>query len=139
MGYTDDLDEFERDLLRLAGSFEGGKHTKNFLRREATRLNRESKKVAKFMGVKKKKGDFIKGFKRTKVRKGKKQFSISAINDSPHAHLLNNGHIQTDKYGNELGFVEGFFYMEKAKENFEEGHHDAVQDFIEDLIDKHGM
>jgi len=133
-----EFDEFEKDLLKMASEFEKGKYAKQFLRKEAAKLNKENKKQGKVIG--KKTGNFIKGFKKGKTYKYQgKDLSIRAYNSSPHAHLLDKGHRIVGRDGSEHGFKEGYHFMDKAKEAFEDGHYDSMQDFIDDMLKKHGM
>ncbi|OHW62910.1 hypothetical protein EUAN_06940 [Andreesenia angusta] len=134
-----ELSEFENDLLDAAQEFEKGKHAKAFLRKEGSKLNRENKKQAKSAGIGKKTGNFIKGFKRGKIYKFNGSLCIRGYSKAPHAHLLNNGHRIVGRDGQEKGFKPGKRFLEKSKKNFEGEFEKDIQDFIDELLDKHGM
>lgn len=137
MAYT--LDEFEKDLLNLANDVEGGKHAKKFMKKEVGKLNTANKKAAKSIKIGKKTGNFMKGFKKGKPYKYKNdEWAGRAYNNSPHAHLINNGHRLIIK-GQSKGFVEGKHFMEAAKEGFEEGYYKDVQDFIDEMIEANNL
>jgi len=46
-----ELTKFEKDLLETAQDFKNGKHTKQFLRKQGTELNKTNKKQAKTSGI----------------------------------------------------------------------------------------
>jgi hypothetical protein len=135
-----ELNKFEKDLLAAAKDIENGKHAKQFLRKQGTKLNKENKKQAESMNIGKKTGNFMKGFKRGKVYKYQgKDLSIRAYNSAPHAHLLDFGHRIVDKNKKEHGFKKGYHFMDKAQKAFEEGHYKDIQGFIDDMLNNHGL
>lgn len=136
---SNDFTEFERDLLQVAMEFKNGKYAKQFLKKESRELNKEQRKKAKNL-VNKKTGNLQKGFKTGKVYKFEGDLlSVRAYNKSPHAHLLNDGHRIVDKNGVEHGFKTGVKFMEKAEEQFTEKYFTDTQQFIDDMLNKHGM
>lgn len=136
---ANDFDEFERDMLRMAMDFQGGKQAKAFLKKQARELNKEQRRQTKTL-VNKKTGNLQKGFKAGKVYKyNSKQLSVRAYNKSPHAHLLNDGHRIVDKNGTEHGFKLGVKFMEKSENNFKDKNFENTQQFIDDMLNKYGM
>lgn len=133
------LDDFEKDLLSAALDLNKGKHAKKFLRKEGTKLNREHKKQAKAAAIGKKTGNFMKGFKRGKPYKFAGDLAVRAYNGSPHAHLLDEGHRIVDKSGAEHGFKEGAHFMEKAEKSFRDEYVKDCKDFVDELLDEHGL
>lgn len=144
-----DLDKFERELLKMAQEFKNGKYVKSHLKKEAKKLIVVQKDVAKGLIKKEKTGNFMKGFKVGKPYQYGGDFSIREYNNSPHAHLINNGHRiirggihkvikgqSVNVGGEEKGFVKGIHYVEKANEQFVEQYYDDTQKFIDDVLDK---
>lgn len=139
-----DMDEFTKDLLALTQKLDKGKHTKKFLRKEGSKLNKENKRQAKSR-IGKKTGNFMKGFKRGKVYQYKgKTLAIRAINVSSHAHLLDQGYMATrggkrGKGGTEIGQVDGFHFMEAAINAFGDEYVKDAEDFIDIMLEDHGL
>ena len=133
------FDEFERDLLRATMDYQNGKYVKPFLKKQARELNKVQRKETKTL-VNKKTGNLQKGFKAGKVYKYRnKELSVRAYNKSPHAHLINDGHRIIDKNGTEHGFKRGVKFMEKAEQLFENKNFEDTQQFIDDMLNKHGL
>ena len=133
------FDEFERDLLRVATEYQNGKFVKIFLKKQARGLNGVQRKETKTL-VNKKTGNLQKGFKAGKVYKYRnKELSVRAYNKSPHAHLINDGHRIIDRNGTEHGFKQGVKFMEKAEQIFENKNFEETQQFIDDMLNKHGL
>lgn len=130
-----ELDMFADRLTDLANK-RFPKETKKFLNNEAKKLNNKNKQNAKSK-VGKKSGNYMKGFKKGKPYKYiNDEFAVRSYNSSPHAHLVEYGHIQTDHEGNEVGFVEGKHVMENTAKSFENEYFNDVETFIGDLLDK---
>lgn len=132
-----ELTRFEKKLLNTAGDFKKGKHAKNFLRKEGTKLKRRTLAVAKSR-LKKKTGNYLEHIKRGKtyVYKGTGAWSIRVYSSAPHAHLIEYGHRQVTKDGREVGFVPGKHVFEDAEKQFEGEYYGDVQTFIDDVLDK---
>lgn len=139
-----ELDKFAKDLLAAAQDVDKGKHAKKFLKKEGNKLNKENKRQAKSL-IGKKTGNFMKGFKKGKVYKYKGEtLSIRAINTARHAHLLDQGYMETrggkrGEGGVEIGMVEGFHFMEKAANAFGDEFVKDAEDFIDMMLDNHGL
>ncbi len=93
-----ELDNFRQglinDTLRLFP-----KETDNFLKEEARKQSRIQKKIAKQeVGTSGSKKSYHKGFKVGKFYDYyDKSRNIRAYNNSPHAHLIENGHYQVPR------------------------------------------
>lgn len=134
-----ELNEFEEDLLNLAGEVENGKQAKRFLRNSGNKLKRRTLKVAKAR-VKKKSGNLFKGIKRGKPYKYyvDGSWAVRVYGASPHTHLLNNGHRVVAPYTKEeKGFAKGYHFFEDAAKDYEKKFYEDVQDFIDEMLDSH--
>ena len=99
-----ELSEFKQDLMRsIKNDFP--KETENFIKNEASKCLQVAKKVAKKeVGTSKgKKKNWIesksyhKGFKVGKPYKYSNDLCCRAYNKSPHAHLIENGHVNVPR------------------------------------------
>lgn len=133
-----DFDDFEKDLLDLASNLDNGKEVKKYLRKEGSKLSRRQKSQIKKL-VKKKTGNLLKGAKRGKVYKNKGKWTVRAYNSSPHGHLIDKGHRIVDKNGVEKGFKTGVNFLEKAEKDFEDDYHADTQNFIDKMLNEHGL
>ena len=130
------LSDFQRDLLDVA----------------QTKLPRESFKIMRKIGskartkvaaharssVKKDTGLYHKRFKRGKAFKDADcQYVIRVINSAPHAHLIEYGHRQVTKKGDEVGFVTGKKVMEKGISKFDDTgeFENMLSKWLDDLLD----
>lgn len=133
-----ELEEFSKDLLKAANDLEKGKHSKKFLKKEGSKLTKETLSEAKAR-VKEDTGNLFKGIKRGKPYKYEGDWNIRTYGSGSHTHLLNNGHRIVDKNGNEHGFKEGEHFFEKAEENFKNEYYNDVEKFIDDLLNNHDL
>ena len=131
---TKDLDNLASDLAYVSKALKAEKETKKFLRDQGKELNKENKKQANLLMINKKTGNFKKGFKKGKVYKYQGNLTIRAYNSSPHAHLLEFGHRKVTQSGDEIGFTEGYHFMEKARNIYGSKYEEAVEEFIDDLL-----
>ncbi|WP_238899366.1 HK97 gp10 family phage protein [Clostridium sp. YIM B02500] len=130
-----EMDKFTKDILAMAND-QLPKESKKFLRKEGTALKRLVIKTAKTI-VGKKTGNYMEGFKRGKAYKYKGSLAIRVYNSSPHAHLVENGHRQITKDGEETGyFVHGYHVVDKASKQFENKYFNDSEKFIEENISK---
>lgn len=131
-----ELDDFAKELLELAQNTMP-KETKVFLRNQGGELLKEAKKSGK-QNVKTKTGNYQKAFKKGKVYLYDENLSIRVYNNSPHAHLVEFGHIQTGHKPNkkESGFVTGKFVLKKAHDNFVNKFTDNIEKFLDTALDK---
>ena len=100
----DDIDRLIADVERLYGR-DLPKESKKFLRKNARRLARLTKRKAKQLGIDQQSDDnkaYYSRFKSGKVYKYNGQLSIRSYNSSPHAHLLEHGHMMVTHDGREV-------------------------------------
>ena len=132
------LDDFEKELMQLAGEFQGGKQATKFIQSQGNKLNSKVKKSYK-KNTEKRKKEVEKSFKRGKVYKYQgKDLSVRAYNSHPLAHLINDGFIHRggkNKGGKET-FVKGNQFLDKAKDEFEKEYPQNVSKWLDDLIEK---
>ncbi|WP_099192215.1 hypothetical protein [Tepidibacter mesophilus] len=137
-----DFADFEQDLLALAMDVKK-KESRNFIKREGSELRKETKNVYKSKGIGTGQGeskDVENGFKRGKpYMYQSKDLSIRVYNSHPLAHLLNKGHRIVDKNKNEIGFVVGYNFMEDAEKRFQNKYFNDTQDWLDELINEHGL
>lgn len=137
-----ELSEFEEELLSLAQEFKNGREAKKFLRKSGTKLKNKTLKLAKAR-VKKKTGNLFKGIARGKPYKyevdGSYAVRVYAGKPAYHAHLLEYGHRMVTKDGKEVGFVKGKHFFEDAAEEYKPEYYNEVEDWIDDMLDKHGL
>lgn len=133
-----DFDKFERDLLKLASDFKGGKDTKAFLKKQGRKLNKKQReKVSSLTDKKTGNLSAAKSFKTGKVYKFySDDLSVRAYSKSSHGHLIDKGHRMIGKDGSEKGFVSGVGFMDKAQRDFEEENYQDTQNFIDEMLDK---
>ncbi len=129
-----ELDDFAKQMLNLAEK-KMPQECKSFLKKEAEKLRKNTINKAKAT-VKKKTGNYLKGFKR-----GKKvyeyenvRYNIRVYNNSPHAHLIEYGHV-TQKNGKE-GFVKGKNILENSSKEFKNEFSNDLDKFVDKVLDK---
>lgn len=133
----DEMVDLEKDVLGLAAKYP--KHTKKFLQSQGNKLKRVAVKKAKSK-VKKKTGNYLKGFKRGRVYKyNNKEDTVRVYNGMPHAHLIEYGHVITDKNGKEHGFQKGKFILEEARREYQEKFISEADNLIDDIIKDGGF
>ncbi|MGO5072342.1 HK97 gp10 family phage protein [Clostridium sporogenes] len=131
---TTQLDRFSRDLLNIAKK-EFPKKSKNFLRKEARKLNKKNKETFASKGIGEETSNLKKGFKAGKLYKYQgKELAIRAYNSSPHAHLLNDGFIHKARNGDEK-FIPGFHFIEDSAQDFNGEYYEDIDDFLDELFD----
>lgn len=124
-----EFDDFADSMLKLAEK-QMPKSCKKFLRDEGNDLRNKVKNLAKST-VRKKTGNYIKGFKRGKIiySYGDVKYNIRVYNSSNHAHLIENGHVQWSG-GKQVGFTKGKHILEKASKLFEDEFEKHTKEFI---------
>ncbi|ABR48572.1 conserved hypothetical protein [Alkaliphilus metalliredigens QYMF] len=131
-----ELDNFQKKLLQKAQK-EFPRETYRFLRKAGskgrTHVARKSRSI-----VKKKSGNYHKGWKRGKAYKKRSNdaYEVQIRNSAPHAHLIEYGHRQVTKDGREVGFVEGKHVLEKGIKEFQSEYFDMVEDWLDEMLDK---
>lgn len=131
---TSMIDDFVKDMMSLAND-KMPKESKKFIKKEANKLNRKNKSVYRSKGIGEVTGNLIKGFKSGKVYKFNGSWSARALNNSPHAHLINDGWMHKASNGNE-NFIPGFHFLEEAAKAFESGYYKDCEEFVTDVINK---
>ena len=130
-----ELTDFETDLMKFANDTMK-KESKKFLRDTGTKLKKVTLSKAKSK-VKKDSGDYFKSIKKGKVYKyNGDALAIRCYSGDPVAHLLEKGHRQVSKSGEEVGFVDGLHIFEEAEKEFENTYYDEAQRFVNQVIDK---
>ena len=148
---THELEEFERDLLSIA-STKMPRESKKFLKKSATKLTKVNKNTFKSSGAAAGSGatedEMLKRFKAGKVYKYNGDLNCRAYSGHPLTHLLDLGFIHKggrgkkgvkgSKTGDET-WVEGYHFMEKSKDSFDDRHYMDTQNFIEDMLRNNGL
>lgn len=140
-----DLDDFQRDLERLASKFKDSKEARKFMQQQGNKLNRKVKKSYK-QNTQKQDEKLAKSFKRGKVYKYQgKDLSVRAYNGHPLAHLVNDGFMHKGGRGNKKAkepkegretWVEGTFFLESASNAFKEEYYKNMSDWVDDMLNK---
>ena len=133
---TEELDDFAKNLLKLAQD-EFPKETYSFMRKSGSKARTMTARKARSL-VNKETGKYHKSFKRGKAyfRRSSRSYEIQIRNSSPHAHLIEYGHILTSENGKVIGFVPGYHVMEKSSKEFNMKFKGLIEDWLDDLIDK---
>lgn len=129
------LTEMQRSLLDVAQR-RLPKETKKVMRKAGSKARTTVARKARSK-VKKRTGNYHKKFKRGKVFVNQQGETVTrVINSSPHAHLIEDGHIQTDKDGREIGFVRGFKVMDQGMQDFDNSgqYGEILVDWIDELL-----
>lgn len=129
------LDDFQRRLLEVAQR-RLPKETPKIMRKIGSKARTAIAKEARSK-VKKDTGTYHKRFKRGKVFKDPEgKFVVRVFNSSSHAHLIEYGHRQVTKSGQEVGFVTGKKVMKNGIDNFNSsGQVDSMlSDWLDDLL-----
>ena len=127
-----ELDIFSKQLERVAR--EQPKKSVSFLKKQGTKLKRETSKVAK-RRVRKDSGFYHQSIKRGKVYTYNGAFSIRCYSSAPHAHLLEKGHRMVTHGGRMVGFVPGVHVFETAGRTFKPKFEEACEDFVDEVMD----
>lgn len=135
--HISELTKFEKKLLSLANN-EMPKQSRQFIKKEANKLNSQNKRTYKSMGIGIETGNLEKGFRAGKAYKYKGDWTARAYNNSPHAHLIDKGFMHKPHKGQDgqESFVPGYNFMDSAASAFQGKYYDDVQKFIDDMLDK---
>lgn len=136
-----DLSDLENQLLRLAAN-QYPKEAKSFLRTQGnkakTRLRNRTKSVTK-----KKTGNLLRGIDKSAPKLYEGSFQIRVYNKAPHAHLIEHGHVMTDKFGNPIlnamgqeMWVNGRFPAAQTTNELKAIWPGEVEQFIDELLEK---
>jgi len=124
-----ELSSFTKEVLEL-GQELYPKATKKFLKDEARKGAKVAKNLARTQ-VNKETGNYSKGFKGGKVYKYGDADCARFYNNSPHGHLIENGH--KNKNGS---FTLGKYVLQKAGQQFEQEFSEDIEKFAEDILNK---
>lgn len=127
-----ELDSFQKQMLEVANDTMP-KESKKFIRKEGTKLRKNTAKKAR-QKVKKKTGKYFKSIKRGKAYYYNSNLSIRAYSTAPHAHLIEKGHRQVTKDGKEVGWVDGQHIFEDSQKEFENEYFEDNEKFVEELV-----
>lgn len=141
------LEYLTKEVDKMAKKYP--KKAKKFLQKSSTGYRKLAKSIAKER-VKKgkrpkkpnKKGKIVeyhKRFKKTKVWVRDKEQSVRVYNSTPHAHLLDLGHIIKDKNGKEHGFKKGAFVMDETRKGYEKDFYDGADKFLDEILAEGGF
>lgn len=127
------VDEFVKEMVEIA-SKEYPKQVKKMLQKSGNKLRKIVVAKAKSK-VKKKTGNYLKGFKRGKVYKyAGDEDAVRVYNSAPHAHLIEYGHRKiTKKTKKEIGFVKGYHVLDGIKEEFDEEFQKDIEEMLDNL------
>ncbi len=140
----DELSEFKKDIMRSINDVFPDE-TKKFIKKEAQKLVKVAKKIAKRqVGTSKGEKDnwqaaksYHNRFKAGKPYKfAENDACCRAYNGAPHAHLIEYGHVQTTHDGKPLGFVEGKLIFKQAEVEFLSEYLTDCENFMMEFVDK---
>ena len=143
----DELSDLEKDIMNLAKE-QFPKETQKFVQSEAKKGKEIAKRIAQ-QELGKKTGNYLKGFKTGKSKLNDK-FSYKFFNDSPHGHLIEDGHYDVARGegkskgagrksgagGSKRKFIEGKKIFVKAQVEMETQFARDADEFISNLSDK---
>lgn len=136
----DGLTDFQKALVSTERNLD--KSMREAMRVEGNKATAYVRKKAK-NEVKKKTGNYQKGFKRGKIFIGNDgAVTVRVYNGSPHAHLIEDGHEMVSKTGEKLGrFVHGKQILKKGIAEFEQTFDPAKNfaDAIDRLLEKNKL
>lgn len=100
------------------------------------KLDDEGKKLVKAVrgNMPKKTGKLRKGVKALPVEKVRGGYQKGVTNKSPHYHLVERGHRKISKTGQELGWVDGKFYLERTVTEQEDPIMNELKNWLDDLF-----
>jgi len=126
-----ELTKFEKKLTEKVNDTMP-KESRKFIKKEAVKLNKKNKDIFKSKGIGEETGNLLKGFKSGKAYKYSGVWSARAFNNSPHAHLLNDGYMWTPHKGAKgtEKFIPGFHFMEEAAKVFENSYFSDVEEWL---------
>lgn len=130
-----ELDDFSRTLLNNA-STTMPKETRKFLNKQGYALRKKTRETSKKL-VQKKTGAYHKGWRKGKVYRykgDKTNLAVRVYNATPGAGAIEIGRTYKKKDGSEW-FMPGKHVMETAAKEFEGDYSEALDDFMDELVD----
>lgn len=131
------LDKFQGDMEYVIKNMP--KQTRQLLQRTGTRARAIFARRAR-SSVEKKTGNYFERFKRGKVwappdsKAG--TLRVRVYNNSPHAHLIEDGHRIVGKDGSEHGFQPGLKVMDKGNREVEKEWDDILEKEFDKILSK---
>lgn len=132
------LDKFTTDLLKLVSKYDDV--TKKFLREQGNKLRNAIKNKARSK-IKKKSGNYMKGFDKTKPKVNSSTCYIKVFNNAKHAHLIEYGTVKRSNYSKKnanRGFMKGAFILEETSKEFADSFSEAIKEKLVDDLLKEG-
>ena len=133
---TKELLALEQEFLEMTSKYPN--KAKTFLRKQGSQLRKKVVANAR-QKTRKKTGRYIRGFKRGKPYKLDDVDTIRVYNNSPHAHLIEKGHIIKGRDGSEHGFKKGTHVLEETAKDFTDDFVDAAGDFLDEILKGGGL
>jgi len=141
---TSMLDDYVRDMMGMASAVLP-KESKKFLKKSARALNKVQKNTFKRFGIGESgiiEREILASIKTGKTYKRNGALNCRAYCSHPLGHLFDAGYIHMGGFDEKTGietWVEGYHFMEKAEESYKAGYYRDVQDFLDDMLDNHGL
>ncbi|MGE6513370.1 HK97 gp10 family phage protein [Lysinibacillus sphaericus] len=132
------LTEFQKDLMAASKNVQ--KEIPKILRKVGSKGRTLVARRARSK-VKKLTGNYHKKWKRGKVFKGDNgEFVVRVINSSPHAHLIEDGHLQVVD-GQTVGFVRGKHVLKGGMAEFDASGiaEEMISDWLDDLLEQNKL
>lgn len=134
------LTEFQKDLMRTSKAMP--KQMPKIMRKIGSKARTAVAKRAR-KDVKKLTGNYHKAWKRGKAFIGNDgAMTIRVYNSSPHAHLIEDGHIiRNKKGGSVLGFAPGKRVLEKGISEFDNSGvaEEMLSDWLDELLEQNKL
>lgn len=104
---------------------------KKFIKNECKKLKQKTKSFANSEVGKSDKSHkhYVDGFKDGKPFDNGDTFCCRVYNNTPHAHLIENGH-KIVRNNSQIGFVSGKYIMQKSGDNFQDEFVKNTEDFL---------
>lgn len=130
---TSEIDEFTQELLTIVQK-DLPKKANKFIRKEGSQLRRRTKRLAE-KRLDEKTGNYLEAITRGKPYFYKGQLlSIRVYSGAPHAHLIEYGHRQVTKSGEEVGFVEGYHIFDDARKDFQRLYYRHCEKLVDEIF-----
>ncbi|MEG0258465.1 MAG: HK97 gp10 family phage protein [Lysinibacillus sp.] len=134
------LNDLQRDLLNASRNAQ--RQMPKLMRKVGSKARVAVAKKSRTL-VKKKTGNYQKGWKRGKVFVGYDgALTIRVYNGSPHAHLIEDGHRMVSESGEDLGiFVHGKKVLKKGMQEFDASGvpQKMMSDWLDDLLEQNRL
>lgn len=134
----DGLTDFQQDLLNT--SKKAHKEIPKVMRKVGSKARTSIAKKSRML-VKKKTGNYHKRWKRGKVFKSNDEFVVRVYNNSSHAHLIEDGHVQKTADGRTVGFTRGKHVLKDGMREFEASGviDEMIGDWLDDLLTRNRL